>query len=199
MGKEAEPYEKNEAYEDWKKAFGKKYDELVEQRLDGEPTPYILFSPEWAKKFEEEIQRSAKYQKLAKGWKGSVVLQILAKPEIGFENDLYLFIDIFNGDCYSVRLVPKEVGETGDYIIEGEYDRWKKIITGELDVMVGLMTGKLKLAKREKLSMIVKYAFAAKELVVSAVRTKSSYPDELTPEELEKFKAMFEDLKEFGI
>jgi len=66
-------------------------------------------------------------------------------------------------------------------------------------VMVGLMTGKLKLAKREKLSMIVKYAFAAKELVVSAVRTKSSYPDELTPEELEKFKAMFKDLKEFGI
>lgn len=203
MGKEAEPYEKNKAYEDWKESVGKKYDEVVEQRLASEPTPdvtpYVLFSPEWVKKFEEEIQKNEEYQKLAKGWKGSVILQVLAKPEIGFGNDLFVFMDIYNGDCYSVRLVPKEVGLAGDYVIEGKYDTWKDVVNKKLDVMVGLMTGKLKLAKREKLSMIVKYATAAKKLVTLAVQVGCRFPEELNAEELEKFKVLFKDLGKFGI
>jgi putative sterol carrier protein len=62
------------------------------------------------------------------------------------------------------------------YVIRASPRVWQSVLEGHTDPIVGLMGGKLKLAKG-KLFSLVPYAKAAKELVVSAGRVDTSYPD----------------------
>ena len=53
---------------------------------------------------------------------------------------------------------------------------WKSVLGGKTDPIVGLMGGKLKLAKGS-LFALLPYAKAAKELVKSAIDVDTSFPD----------------------
>ena len=53
---------------------------------------------------------------------------------------------------------------------------WKNVLAGKTDPIVGLMGGKLKLAKGS-LFALLPYAKAAKELVASAIRVDTSFPE----------------------
>ncbi len=175
--------------EEWDKA----YQELVEERLASQSKPYIMGTPEWVATFEKNVQEDEEYRQVASDWEGSVVIHILAKPDLGIEEDLYLFMDLWHGDCRSVRLVPKDVGENGDYVLTGEYERWKSVMKAELDPIKGLMQGKLKL--RGDLSTIVRYVKASARLVSLSAEIDTVFPDELSPEDLESFKSWLKETR----
>jgi putative sterol carrier protein len=62
------------------------------------------------------------------------------------------------------------------YLISATPATWKSVLGGKTDPIVGLMGGKLKLAKGS-LFALLPYAKAAKELVRSARDVSTSYPD----------------------
>ncbi|MBD3857681.1 MAG: hypothetical protein IFK92_14385 [Acidobacteria bacterium] len=66
--------------------------------------------------------------------------------------------------------------EDTPYVIKAEPAAWKSVLGGKTDPIVGLMGGKLKLAKGS-LFALLPYAKAAKELVKSAIDVDTSYPD----------------------
>ena len=180
--------------EEWENA----YKEEVNKRLESEPEPYIIATPEWVDKFEKAIQGDALYKEQAKTWEGSVVLQIMGKPEIGLDEDIFMYLDLWHGDCRFVRLVPRDVGENGDYLITGEYDRWKAVIKGELDVVKGMMQGKLKL--KGDLPTIVRYVKAATRLVELSTSFEGKFPDEMSEDEVEALRSYINNTRdEFGI
>ncbi|MDI6873950.1 SCP2 sterol-binding domain-containing protein [Candidatus Solincola sp.] len=176
--------------EEWEKA----YQELLKERQATQSKPYIMGTPEWVAQYEELVKNDQAYKEAAKDWEGSVVIKILAKPEIGLESDLYLFMDLWHGDCRSMRIVPPEVGEAGDYVITGEYDRWKSVIAGELDPVKGMMQGKLKL--KGDLPTIVRAVKAASRLVELSASTQPRFPDELSPEETEELRKLLQEARE---
>ncbi len=159
--------------DEWNQA----YDALVKERLDSQSKPFVMGTPEWVKQYEELIQNDAEYKEAAKTWEGSVVIKILAKPEIGLDKDLYMFMDLWHGDCRFVKIVPAEAGEAGDFVITGEYDRWKAVMSKELDTIKGMMQGKLKL--KGDLPTIVRAVKAASRLVDLSAVTEPRFPDDL--------------------
>ncbi len=176
----------------------KAYKKLVEERLATRPKPYIVGTPEWAATYERMLQEDPEFKEYGKGWKGSVVIHTLAYPEIGLEKDSYLFMDLHDGECRSIRYVPKEVGEQGDYIITGSYETWKSIAKGELDTNKAVMQGKLKL--KGDLATIVRYAKSSARMNEISSSIEAIYPDELSQEELEKFLEETKKLQEeFGL
>ncbi|WP_287153069.1 SCP2 sterol-binding domain-containing protein [Candidatus Solincola tengchongensis] len=180
--------------EEWEKA----YLELVKERQATQSKPYIMGTPEWVAQYEELVQNDAEYKEAAKDWEGSVVIKILAKPEIGLDDDLYMFMDLWHGDCRFIRIVPPEVGESGDYVITGEYERWKSVMAKELDTVKAMMQGKLKL--KGDLPSIVRAVKAASRLVDLSASTNPRFPDELSPEEIEDLRKLLREAKEkFGI
>jgi len=168
--------------DEWEQA----YRELVERRLAETEKPYILGTPEWVDTYEKLVQEDAPYKEAAKSWEGSVVIHILARPEYGLERDIYMFMDLWHGDCRFIRLVPPEAGEKGDFILTGELERWEAVMSGELDVVKAMMQGKIKL--KGHLPTIVRAVKAATRLVELAGQIGTRYISQLSEAEIESLK-----------
>ena len=169
------------------------YRDLVEKRLEAASEPYINGSPEWVAVFEKLVQEDAQYKEDAKDWEGSVVLVTLADPEAGIEEDVYLFLDLWHGECRSIRFVPKEIGEKGDFIISADQFRWRQVREGQLDSTKAVMQGKMKL--RGDLSKIVRSARAATRLTELSSSIDVIYPEDMDEAAAEEFDAFFKQFR----
>lgn len=179
---------------EWEEAFVK----LMNDLLDVEREPYIMGTPSWIGAYERRIQNDAEYRNSAQGWEGTVVIHILAEPSLRLDEDMFMLIDLWHGDCRSVRLVPREAGENGDYVLTATYHRWKQVMTGELDSTKAMMQGKIKL--KGNLPTIVRYVKAASRLSEIAGGIDTIYLDDMTPEEIEAFKPWVDFIRdEYGL
>ncbi len=180
--------------EEWEKA----YQALVEERLASVEKPYVMGTPEWVAAYEKLIQGDAEYKEAAQAWEGTVVIHILAKPELGLEKDIFMMMDLWHGDCRSVRLVPAEVGMNGDYVLTGDLERWEAVMAKELDTTKAMMQGKIKL--KGNLSTIVRYVKASVRLTDLAADIGSKFLTQLSDEERGKVIDLLNEVgAEFGI
>lgn len=69
--------------DEWEKAY---LEEVTERSKN--PPPFIAFSPEWVATYEKAVQTDDIYREAAKDWEGSVVLHILAAPEVGVDEEI---------------------------------------------------------------------------------------------------------------
>jgi putative sterol carrier protein len=175
---------------EWEESFST----IMNDLYDVESPPYIMGAPSWILAWEKLIQADDQYRQLGQGWEGTVVIHIEAEPSVGLDDDMYLLMDLWHGDCRSVRLVPKDVGEAADFVITGKYERWKQVMIKELDVVKGMMQGKVKL--RGDLPTIVRYAKASTRLVDLVGEVPTIRLDEMAPEEIEAFKPWIEFFRE---
>ncbi len=175
---------------EWEQA----YTDVLNQRTAQEQPPYMLAAPEWVAALERNVQQDAAYKEAGKTWEGSITIHILAKPAIGIDTDIFLLMDLWHGDCRSMRLVPAKAGKAGDFVITGDYDKWKAVITGELDTVKGMMQGKLKLTG--DMPTVVRQVAAAKRMVELVGMVDTRYPDEMVGEELDAFRELFKALRD---
>ena len=169
------------------------YQAVVAERMK-KPPPYLYFSPEWAALWEKAIREDEQYRKSATDWEGSVVLHVEKDPAYGLVIDLYLFMDLWHGDCRSLRFVPTEVGEAGDFIISGSLDRWTQVGKKELDTTKGMMQGKLKL--KGDLPTIVRAIRPTMRLTDLSVEVGGVFPTDFTDEQKDEIRALCEELSE---
>lgn len=178
--------------------FEQAYQEELKLRLENEPKPYLYFSPEWVHLYEEAVQNDADYQAAAKTWEGSVALHVEPAEHYGIGIDIYLLMDLWHGECRSMRIVPPKAGESANFVITGTMKQWTKVGRKELDVVKGMMQGKLRL--KGDLPTIVRAVKACIRLVEISTRVGGKYPDEMTPEEIEHTRGWIGDLAlKFGL
>ena len=108
------------------KEYNENYSRLIRDRIKSGSEPYIFLTPEWCHLYEGKIQQDNHYKMVAKKWEGSVTLGILADADSGLNNDCFLFMDLWHGTCNAARIVPAETGRNADYVLEAEYERWKR-------------------------------------------------------------------------
>lgn len=168
--------------------------QAVMARRTEKPPPYIYFTPEWVTLYEKIIQEDAEYREAAKDWEGTVVLHVEAAPDYGLDVDLYVFMDLWHGDCRSIRIVPPDAGEAGDFVITGSLERWTQIGKKELDSTKGMMQGKLKL--KGDLPTIVRAVRASQRLTDLSAEVGGKFPTELSDEDKEELKASVKDMTE---
>lgn len=134
-----------------------------------------VFTAAWVSAWAHELRSSEAYKKAAATWEGSILLRMTADPEHGVPDDREVFLDLWLGDCRAGRL-PKDGDRDGAaYIIEGSAAGWRRVLGGELEPILGLMSGKLKL-RRGSLARLTPYLTASKELVAAATRIGSHFP-----------------------
>lgn len=132
-----------------------------------------VFTPQWAAAWAEELRQSEAYRKAAAGWEGAVMLEM---PVAGESETRAVLADLWHGECRDVRLASAEDRQQAPYVIRGVAASWEKILTGKLDPMFGLMTGKLELT-RGSVTSLMSFIEASKELVAAAARIGSTFPD----------------------
>ncbi len=179
------------------KEWEEEYQKLVKERREAHPKP-IMGTPEWGQAYGETLNGDARYREAAKTWEGAVTLVVKAKPEVGLDEDICIVIDLWHGDCKSVKILPKEEAAKAPYVMTGGFDTWKAVATGKTDAIQATMMGKIKL--QGNLANIVRHVQAAKRLAECSGMFEAVWPDELSKDEVEKFRADVKQLRgQFGV
>lgn len=133
-------------------------------------------SADWFAKYCDAINASAEHRSAAADWEGDVTFVVEAEPDKGVEEETWAWLDLHHGECRSAKIVSPDEGERARYVISAPYSRWKEVITGRLDPIRGMTSGRLKLAG--DLPTIVQQVEAAKILVGLAGTIPTEFPDE---------------------
>jgi len=134
-------------------------------------------SLEWVEEFKKQINLSEGYKKAGSTWTaGPVALVTSAKPEIGLNEDVGIWLDLHQGVCRDAKIVPVTEAQKAPFCITGDYARWKQVIKKELEPVKGMMQGKLKL--KGDLPTIVRYVKASQELVECTTKIETKFLDE---------------------
>jgi putative sterol carrier protein len=140
---------------------------------------YAMFTQEWAEAWAVRINESGAYKEAARTWTWPVVLALRADPGRGVPEPLYVFLDLFQGDCRAARTARPDDLESAPYVLAADPVVWKQVLDGKLEPIPGLMRGKIKL-ERGSLASLLPYVQAAKELVAAATRVDTRFPEGLT-------------------
>lgn len=145
-----------------------------------------VFTGAWAEAWCAEINASEAYREAAAEWEGAIVLRVSADPSFGLPEARAVRMDLWHGECRGASAAPSDdgsdaadaadVGDDAPYLIEADPYSWKRVLEGELDPIAGLMRGKLKL-RRGSVVALARYVGAARELVRTAGRVETSFPE----------------------
>jgi len=179
------------------KEWDEEYQKVVEERRKAHPKS-IAGTPEWAQIFGEIIDGDAEYTAAAKTWEGALTLVIQAKPEAGLDEDISVVLDLWHGDCRSVKILPREEAAKAPYVMTGSLDIWKAVAQGKTDAIKATMMGKIKL--KGDMANVVRHVKASKRLAECTGLFEAVWPDELSKDEVEKFRAEIKQFREqFGV
>jgi putative sterol carrier protein len=128
-------------------------------------------SEEWIKAFKEELNKNEAYAEAAKDWEGDFLF--IVTPDEGLEKEMVFYVDLWHGKCRDAYMVPSRETKTAEFIYEGPYSNWKKLIMGQLDPIQSLLMRKFKL--KGNMAKIMRYTKAASELVKTASRVPTEF------------------------
>jgi putative sterol carrier protein len=123
-----------------------------------------LFSEEWATTYKNVINTSESYKNSSVNWQeGSIALVATQNNEF-----IGVLLELEKGVCLSSKPTTiEEANQLASYIIQGDIQTWKEVLSGSLQPLMGIMRGKLKLIKGS-LTRLIPYTKAANELVLCA-------------------------------
>jgi len=135
-----------------------------------------IFTEPWAQAWNDSINDNEDYKTAATKWEGAIGMIMTPDADMGIPEERIVIADLWHGDCRGAKAASAAELQDTPYLIKAKPSTWKSVLAGKTDPIVGLMGGKLKLAKGS-LFALLPYAKAAKELVRSAIDVDTSFPD----------------------
>ncbi len=115
----------------------------------------------WIKRLGEECNRSETYREAAKSWEGD--LYIIVEPEGRLIEAVYMYLDLYHGQCRQAFVPTDITALTPEFHISGPVSAWKAIAEKKLDPIKALFTRQIKL--KGNMAKVLKNVKAAHELV----------------------------------
>jgi putative sterol carrier protein len=141
-----------------------------------------IFSSAWAEAWGEELNRSDRYRQSASGWEGAIAFVLGTDPASGFTESRRVWLDLHHGACRQARTATEEDLAQAPFVLSAPAGVWRRVLAGDLEPVLALMSGKLKLEKGS-LAKILPFTLAAKEMVAAAGRVESlPWPEDLSEE-----------------
>jgi putative sterol carrier protein len=97
-------------------------------------------SKEWIEEYCKKLNESAEYKRSASKWEGDFIFIV----EIGSNKKIY-YMDLWHGTCRKALELNDETEINAEFILRGNYDVWKQLSIGKLDITKALVNGKIKL------------------------------------------------------
>jgi len=133
--------------------------------------PLKFPSEEWLKKYVEIVNASREYEQAARDWEGDILFIIT--PDERFDREEVYWLDLYHGKVREWRRLSNRAEREAQFVYEGPYGNWVKLIKGEIEPIKGILTGKFKL--RGNMMKILRYTRAAQELVNCATKVPSEF------------------------
>jgi len=135
-----------------------------------------LFSPDWARLWREEINRSAEFRAAGAGWEGTLVLRMAADPDDGDRRPPAVLVDLAGGTCRAARAASDEDERAAGFVIVAGAATWHDLFAGRADLVFSIIRGRFSLA-RGTLAELVPHVAAARALLAAAGRVATHSRD----------------------
>jgi putative sterol carrier protein len=137
---------------------------------------YEVFTTPWADAWREALNASEGFRRAASTWNGAVALVMHADGATGITAQRAVFLDLLQGACRSARVATEGDLHAATFVFEASADTWRDLLGTRASPLMAIMTGRLSLT-RGSLAALLPYASAANELVATASRVESLFPD----------------------
>lgn len=145
-------------------------------------------TPEWQKAAAKVYREDPTFKRAFGKVNGTPVMVIQANKSAGIEDDLYLLNTIENGVLLEDDFVSRKEGEErATWLLTATYDVWKEVYTGKKIFIEAFLGSEIKLIKGD-FAGLMRIAAQGTKLADIFTRNKAVWPDELSGEELEKYK-----------
>jgi putative sterol carrier protein len=126
----------------------------------------------WIRRLGEECNKSEAYREAAKNWEGD--LYFIVEPEGRLQQAVYMYIDLYHGQCRQAFIPDDPANITPEFYISGPVSVWKAIAEKKLDPMKALFTRKISL--KGNMTKVMKNVKAANELVNCTTKFETEFP-----------------------
>jgi len=133
----------------------------------------LFLSEDWVERFMELINTNQQYEEAAKGWEGDFIFRVDSDGKTVTE-PIRAYVDLWHGKCRAAHHAAP--GETAQYTYSGTLKNWKRLLNLDIGPIKGLFSRKFKI--QGSLMMVMRYIGAAQELVATAARVPTRFPDE---------------------
>ena len=158
----------------------------------------VLGTKDWIENAKKAYAANPDKEEVAKAMTMNLCMKMVKKPEAGLDEDLNIVMDIKEGSI-SMKFASEEEAKKASYVISMDYDTGKGMMTGKVDMMQAFMGGKVKMMKGNMMDM-AKYAGTMPKMMggMGAIMADTQWPDELSPDEREKFKKDLQEVIALG-
>jgi putative sterol carrier protein len=126
----------------------------------------------WVRRLGDECNKSQAYRAAAKNWEGD--LYIVVEPEGQLEETVYMYLDLYHGECRKA-FVPKDPSALSpEFWIIGPLSAWKEVAEKNMDPIKALLTRKL--ALKGNMAKIMRSARAAQALMNCSANFETEFP-----------------------
>jgi len=146
--------------------------------------PYEVFTAPWAEAWAQRINQNAAYKQTARAWEWPLVLVLEKDAASDFAHERRIYLDLWRGECRAAREATPQDLVDAPYTISASLAHWREILNGELDPLMAIAAGKLRLQKGS-LFTLARYSAAAKQLVATTREVDTLFPGQAAPQAFE--------------
>jgi putative sterol carrier protein len=149
---------------------------------------------EWLQESYNMYGETPRFREALKKVTTKVFFRIKAEPSWGIDDDFLFGANINEGELLELCFYSEsEAKQKADFILSASPQVWKTILQKEKKFVPEFLTGKVTLEHGSKAGLLLITPYA-NHLADALTQFEVQFPDEMTEEELEKYRA---DLNEF--
>jgi hypothetical protein len=158
-------------------------------------TVCLYCTPEWLEESARLYHASPRFQEELRKLTVKVFYRILAEPAWGIEQSILFGAVVDKGDLRELAFFSEEDAQaTAEFIMAAPPQEWKKLLRKESKFLTDFMLGKITLEKGPKVG-VVRLAPYANSFIDALTQVELRFPDELTAQELEEYRAYVRDFR----
>jgi putative sterol carrier protein len=160
-----------------------------------EMAAYQWCTPEWLEESAEHYRSKPEFEQKLRKLSVKVCFRVKADPSWGIDKDILFGTAVDAGKLTKIGFFSEEdAKKEADYILSATPEEWKKILRKESKFLGDFMLGRIKLEMGSKVG-IVGLAPYANTLVDALTQVEIQFPDEMSEDELSKYKAHMEEFR----
>jgi len=101
----------------------------------------IFPEKEWLDGFEDYLNSSEKYERIARNWEGDLIFEILADNLL--PDGVNIYLDLWHGKCRGTKILETNQPLEAAFVLTAPYSNFVRVLKGDLDPMQAMLTRKL--------------------------------------------------------
>ena len=152
-------------------------------------------TPEWLDTVAKVYRSDPENKKIFKSLSMELCYRIAAEPSLGIDKDLYFNFKVEAGELLETRFVTAEEAQKATILMGSSYNIWKKVLTKEDKFVADFISKKIALENGDPAKALT-VGPLADPMVNIMTKEGIVWPDEMSSDELEAYKAKVNAFRE---